>query len=62
MKQIRTELDDEYDKMLQEIADKMFDINQRAVEEGQDDIKGISSYLLEIIEIIMENRDVLGGE
>ena len=55
MKKIRTDLDDKFHDALLLFADKMFEINQEAVKTGQDDIKGTSCYLCEIIDTIQGN-------
>ena len=39
-----------YKKAFDKIADKLFDINQMAIKEKDDDAKDFSCYLIEIIE------------
>jgi len=56
LKKVRTPLDDEFEDVLNGFADKLHDINQRAVAEEQEDIKGLSCYLIEIIDTILGNR------
>jgi hypothetical protein len=52
----RTPLDDEFEKVLDECADALNEINQKAIKDEQPDIKSQSCHLIEIIDTLLSNR------
>ena len=56
----RTELDAEFESVLNDCYKKLFNINQKAVKDNQPDIKHSSCYLLELIYTLLTNRGVEG--
>ena len=53
----RTALDDKFDRVLENCSRVLFDMNQKAINEGHPDIQSVSCYLIEAIETAISNRE-----
>lgn len=52
----KTTADRDFEQMLDDFAEKLLVINQWAIKEGHEDIKGSTCYIIEIIDTILSNR------
>jgi len=54
---IRTLLDAKFEQVLRKARDELFKINQEAVKTKQNDVKGSSCYIIEIMDGFIENME-----